>query len=332
MTAENPLTLLSLVIPVFNEEEVLPLLLARLDTLLEATPCAAEVVFVDDGSADRTAELLAARAAADPRVKVVRFARNFGHQVALTAGLEVAAGDAVVALDADLQDPPEVVEQMIERYRAGAHVVYAERLSREDEGPIKRGTAAVFYRLMRWFVHPRLPVNVGDFRLMSRPAVDALNRMPERARFIRGMVAWLGFPCDTVYYHRPGRAAGEAKYTFWKSLRLAWHGITSFSVSPLRLSLVPAGAMLCFGLGYAAYALALGMRGEAVPGWATIVVLLCLFFGTTLLCLGFIGEYIGRIYEELQARPLYVVRSTTNLDRRPPPGGYLGVGLEPPAG
>lgn len=320
-------TLISLVLPVFDEEEVLPLLLARLGELRAKLPCDSELVFVDDGSRDDSPEILAGAARRDEGVKVLRFARNFGHQVALTAGLEVARGDVVVAMDADLQDPPEVVLEMLDRYRQGAHVVYAERLSRAGEGPFKRGMADLFYRFMALGIHKELPRNVGDFRLMSRPALDALLAMPEKSRFLRGMVAWLGFSHARVRFHRDARAAGAPKYSTLKSAMLAWNAVTSFSIVPLRMAVLLGAASMAFAGAYGVYAVVQALRGATVPGWATIVVLQCLFSGAVLLCLGGIGEYIGRVYEELKRRPLYVVEAAYNLDEADADRRFLGVGV-----
>lgn len=319
--------LISLVLPVFNEEEVLPLTMARLMELRAKLPCPCELVFVDDGSTDDSAPILAAAAGRDEGIKVLRFARNFGHQVALTAGLEVAAGDVVVAMDADLQDPPDVVLEMLDRYLEGAHVVYGERISRAGETLAKRGLASLFYRFMRFGIHKDLPRNVGDFRLMSRPALDALLAMPEKSRFLRGMVAWLGYSHATVRFHRPGRAAGEPKYSTLKSAVLAWNAITSFSIVPLRMAVWLGLVSMAFAVVYGLYAVVQALRGITVPGWATIVVLQCLFSGAVLLCLGGIGEYIGRVYEELKRRPLYVVEAAYNLGDEARRKRFLGVGV-----
>jgi dolichol-phosphate mannosyltransferase len=319
--------LISLVLPVYNEEEVLPLTMARLFELRDKLPCPCELVFVDDGSADDSTRILTAAAGRDETIKVLRFARNFGHQVALTAGLEVATGDVVVAMDADLQDPPDVVLEMLDRYLEGAHVVYAERISRAGEGVAKRGLAALFYWFMSLGVHRDLPRNVGDFRLMSRPALDALLAMPEKSRFLRGMVAWLGFSYAKVQFHRNARAAGEPKYSTLKSAILAWNAITSFSIVPLRMAVLLGGVSMAFAGVYGVYAVVQALRGITVPGWATIVVLQCLFSGAVLLCLGGIGEYIGRVYEELKRRPLYVVEAAYNVGEEAPGKRFLGVGV-----
>lgn len=303
----------SLVLPVFDEEEVLPLLLPRLRQLLDALPVPAEAILVDDGSRDRTGDLLAAAAREDPRLRVVQLARNFGHQAAMTAGLDLATGDAVVVMDADLQDPPEVVHEMLALYRLGYHVVYARRRSRAGEGLLKRGFASLFYRFMRWGIHPDLPEDVGDFRLMSRAVLDTVQAMPERERFLRGLVTWVGFPQAAVWFDRPARAAGRAKYTFWKSAALAWQAVTSFSSLPLRFSFYMGVAGLTFGLGFILYALHQHYAVGTVPGWTTIVVLQCLFSGAILLGLGWIGDYLAKVYEQLKGRPLYVVAGTWNV-------------------
>ncbi|HEV2445737.1 MAG TPA: glycosyltransferase family 2 protein, partial [Candidatus Sulfopaludibacter sp.] len=228
---------LSLVIPVFNEEAVLPLTLARLRSVLQAMGCDYEIVFVNDGSRDRTFDILDREAAADSRIKAVSFSRNFGHQAAVTAGLDFASGDAVVVMDADLQDPPELLPKMVELYRQGYDVVSPQRTSREGETWFKRQTANLFYGLMRKLADANMPKQVGDFRLLSREAVRAMRQFREQHRFMRGMVAWLGLKEVLLPFERQARAAGETKYPLWKMLRFSWTAITSFSAVPLRLTM-----------------------------------------------------------------------------------------------
>lgn len=307
----NP-RLLSLVIPAFNEEEVLPLLRPRLEALLASLPCRGELVFVDDGSRDRTALLLRAWAGQDARVKVLELSRNFGHQAAVTAGSDHAAGDAVVIMDADLQDPPELVLEMLERYREGYDVVYAQRARREGETALKRGTASLFYWIMRRFVHRELPAATGDFRLMSRDVAEALRHLREGQRFIRGMVTWLGYAQTAVVFDRPSRAAGTTKYPLRKMLSFAWDAILSFSSAPLRATVYLGFATVLFGLAVAAYSVYRWLQGVTVAGWTTIIVLQSLVGGITLMGLGMMGEYIGRIYEESKQRPIYIIRRATN--------------------
>ncbi|HET9275696.1 MAG TPA: glycosyltransferase family 2 protein [Gemmatimonadales bacterium] len=308
---ENP-RLLSLVIPAFNEEDVLPMLRPRLEALLESLPCPGELIFVDDGSRDRTALLLRAWAGQDRRVKVLELSRNFGHQAAVTAGTDHAAGDAVVIMDADLQDPPELVHRMLERYREGYDVVYAQRARREGETALKRATAALFYWIMRRFVHRELPAATGDFRLMSRDVAEALRHLREGQRFIRGMVTWLGYTQTAVVFDRPSRAAGTTKYPLRKMLSFAWDAILSFSSAPLRATVYLGFGTVLFGLVVAGYSVFRWTQGVTVAGWTTIIVLQSFVGGITLIGLGMVGEYIGRIYEESKQRPIYIIRRATN--------------------
>jgi glycosyltransferase involved in cell wall biosynthesis len=310
----NP-RMLSLVLPAYNEEEVLPLLRPRLEALLAGLPCQGELVFVDDGSRDRTAPMLRAWAETDPRVTLLELSRNFGHQAAVTAGTDQARGDAIVIMDADLQDPPELIHEMLARYREGYDVVYAQRSKREADTMFKRATAALFYWIMRSFVHSELPVAVGDFRLMSRDVTDALRHLREGQRFIRGMVTWLGYSQTAVSFERPARAAGITKYPFRKMLRFAWDAILSFSSAPLRATAYLGLATILFGLAVAGYSVFRWFRGATVAGWTSIMVLQGLIGGAILIGLGMIGEYIGRIYEESKQRPIYIIRRSS--DHRP---------------
>jgi polyisoprenyl-phosphate glycosyltransferase len=306
-------SLLSLVIPVYNERESAPILRARMEEFLLELPCAAEVVLVNDGSTDETLELLMDWAAVDPRIKVIGLARNFGHQIAATAGLDYAAGDAVVLMDADLQDPLEVVHQMLDLYRKGYDVVYGQRARREGETWFKKVTAWGFYRVMRSFVHADLPADVGDFRLFSRRCLDALLAMPEQHRFLRGMVAWVGFAQTAVRYDRSPRAAGSTKYTLRKMLRFAWTAIASFSSLPLRASFYLGIAVAAPALFWGAIAVVRYMAwGDTVPGWTSQIVATCLIGAAILISNGVLGTYVGYIFEEMKRRPLYIVSSTAN--------------------
>jgi dolichol-phosphate mannosyltransferase len=306
--------LLSLVIPVYNEEEVLPTLLDTLRPVLDALDCEHEIVFVDDGSRDATRQTLVEVAATDPRIKVLGFSRNFGHQAAITAGLDFATGDAVVVMDADLQDPPELLPEMVALYERGYDVVSAQRVDREGEGLFKRGTASLFYGLMRRAVDERLRPQVGDFRLFSRAAVAALRGFREQHRFLRGLVAWLGLKEAIIPFRRPPRAAGTTKYPTWKMLRFAWTAISSFSALPLKLSLGVGLLLTASGLAYSAYVLyeALVLQ-TTVRGWSSLVCLQLLFSGATLTAVGLVGDYVARIYEETKGRPLYIVSEAWNL-------------------
>jgi dolichol-phosphate mannosyltransferase len=309
---------LSVVIPIFNEEETIPELDRRLKELMNGLGVSWEVVFVDDGSKDQSLPMLRALAEQEPRYKLLGFGRNFGHQVAITAGVDRAEGDAVVVMDADLQDPPEVVADMLAKWREGFDVVYGVRTKRHGETFFKRFTAALFYRFLRLMTGVDIPVDVGDFRLMSRKVVVTLRSLRERHRFVRGLVVWVGFRQTAVYYERASRFAGETKYPLRKMIRFAFDAITSFSVTPLR-----AATWLGLGAGFvaataAAWAVVQGVRGEVVPGWTTIMILVAIGSSAQLLVTGILGEYVGRIYEEVKRRPLYTVSEQVNL---PPTAG-----------
>jgi polyisoprenyl-phosphate glycosyltransferase len=326
----NP-RLLSFVIPMYNESEVLPLLIQRFEALAQSLPCPVEWVVVNDGSRDGTAALLAAWAAREPRVKFVDLARNFGHAAALTAGLDHASGDAVVVMDADLQDPPEVVVHMLERYREGYDIAYAQRTKRHGETAFKLATAAGFYWMMRRFIHRDLPANSSDFRLMSRDAVQALGHLREGQRFLRGMVTWIGFAQVAVPFERPSRAAGTTKYSTRKMMSFGWGAILSFSTLPLRISTYFGFATFVIGMlyGLRVFVHSLFYR-DLVPGWATLVVLETVLGGAILVCLGMVGEYVGRIYEEIKQRPIYIVRRRVNLAPAGEPPRSVVPRAEPP--
>ncbi len=304
----------SIVVPVYNEAAVLSELLCRLRAALDGLGWKYEIVFIDDGSSDDSLQMLLAEAATDQRIKVLSFPRNFGHQTAVTAGLDFAGGDAVVILDADLQDPPELIPEMIDLYQQGYDVVSPKRISREGEGLLKRGTARLFYWVMRNLVDRRIRSEVGDFRLLSRRAVNALRQFREQHRFLRGLISWLGLPEAILPFRRQSRAAGQTKYPVLKMLRFSWIAITSFSALPLRLTMIgglaASGVPLVYFV-YAAYG-ALVLK-RVVPGWTSLVFLQCFFFGITLLSIAAIGEYVARIYEEAKSRPLYIVDQIVNL-------------------
>ena len=322
--------LLSIVIPVYNEREALPALLAALRRTFAAN-INYEVVFVDDGSSDGTSDALRHAAAADARLKVIFFSRNFGHQAAITAGLDFASGDAVAVMDADLQDPPELLPQMIELLDQGYDVVSAQRLSRDGDGFLKRYTAKVFYWVIRKMVDPRIQNEVGDFRLFSHRAVAAIRELREQHRFMRGMVAWLGLREVILPYHRNARIAGKTKYSPIKMFRFAWTAITSFSALPLRLSVIFGFFVAACGFAYAAYSVfAAKVLKETVPGWTSIVCLNIIFSGATLIAIGLVGEYVAHIYEEAKGRPLYVVSDSANM-KAARPHLAKAVILPPPA-
>lgn len=300
--------IISVVVPCYNEALVLHETHRRLDQALAGLDVDVEFVYVNDGSSDGTAEILAALSARDQRVRVLSFARNFGHSTAVTAGIDHASGDAVVLIDADLQDPPEVIPEMVRLWREGNQVVYGVRARRAGETPFKRATAAAFYRLINRLSDVPIPLDTGDFRLMDRRVVDVLRRMPERARFVRGMVAWVGFRQAPVHYERHARFAGETRYPLTKMIRFAIDGLTSFSAAPLRVATWVGLSASVIGLLGVVYAVAARVFTQAwVPGWAALFVAVMFMGGVQLLCLGVIGEYVGRIYAESKQRPLYVL-------------------------
>jgi polyisoprenyl-phosphate glycosyltransferase len=300
----------SFVIPLFNEEAVLPVLLHRLDRLLPQLDGPAEVIFVDDGSTDTCGIVAAARARDDHRYRYIALSRNFGHQVAITAGMDAAEGDAVIIMDADLQDPPEVCLDLIAKWREGFEIVYAQRISREGETRLKLLTARLFYRLLRKLTAVDIPENVGDFRLVDRKALDAFKAMPERDRFVRGMFGWMGFRQTAVPFHRQARAEGHTKYGWRKMLRLAFDGIIGFSDLPLRAALWAGMAVSLCALGYGAFVIALALFGSGTAlasGWASMIVVLSFIGGMNLIMTGVVGLYVGRIHAEVKQRPLYVI-------------------------
>lgn len=306
--------LLSLVIPLYNEEETVALLRSAITAFIDSCDFPCEVVMVNDGSSDRTIELVADWCSADDRIKVLSLSRNFGHQYAATAGIDHATGDAIVLMDADLQDPLDVIHTMVDQYRKGYDVVSGQRIARAGESVFKRVTAWAFYRFMRMFFLKSLPPDVGDFRLMSRRCVDSLRSMRELHRFLRGMVAWVGYPQICVQYQRHPRAAGTTKYPLGKMIRLAWTAAISFSALPLRISFVGAGAMTLLAIEEAVRALVSHLSGKTVPGWTSLMVVLCLSNAALMLAVGILGEYVGRIFEEGKARPLYVVADAWNIE------------------
>src|SRR6202049_2141469 len=285
----------NLVIPIFNEEAVLPILLRRIDALMEGLDGPAETILVDDGSSDCSSIILRAKASNDPRYRYLGLSRNFGHQIAITAGMDAAAGEAIVVMDADLQDPPEVVGAMIARWKQGYEIVHARRLSREGESTFKRWTAEAFYRLLGRISATSIPADGGDFRLLDRKVLEALPSMPEQDRFVRGMFAWLGFRQTEVTFHRPPRAAGETKYPLWKMLGLAMNGVLGFSDVPLRLAIWLGLAVSVFAVFYGLYVIGLALPySSLVEGWSSTVVIISFLCGVNMLMTGIIGLYIGR--------------------------------------
>lgn len=307
---------LSLIIPIYNEEEVLPVLDGRVRALLDRLAVDCEVVFVNDGSKDRSIELLRGMADAEPRYRVLGFSRNFGHQRAITAGMDAARGKAVVVMDADLQDPPEVILEMMERWRDGYDVVYGRRRSREGETFFKLVTAKIFYRLFAAMIPIEVPLDTGDFRLISRRVVLTMRELRETHRFVRGLVAWVGFKQTAVEYDRAARAAGETKYPLRKMLAFAVDGIASFSVLPLRLATYTGLLVGSASVLYAVGAVIFHLAGMTIPGWTTTVVLVTFLFSVQLLMTGVLGEYVGKIYEQVKGRPLYVVAERINFKKK----------------
>lgn len=310
VTASQDRPLISLVMPCFNEEEVLAITLQQWrDYCQTQSDCDFELILVDDGSDDRTFTIIRDAATEDTRLRVIRLSRNFGHQIAITAGIDAARGDAVIPIDADLQDPLEIITTMIEEWRRGADVVYGVRVQRDGETAFKRLSAKLFYRVLGALADVAIPYDSGDFRLMSRTVVDALKAMPERHRFIRGMVSWVGFNQVPVYYNRDERRAGITKYPLRSQIKLATNGIFSFSTLPLKfakwIGIVTAmGAFACI-----IYVLLVRLLSDHwVPGWATLIIAVLMFGGIQLIALGLIGDYIGLLYEEAKRRPLYLVR------------------------
>ncbi len=316
--------LVSIVVPFLNEEANLPLLYDRLVAALGHGPERLEMLFVDDGSSDGSVPWLKARAAEDPRVKLLRLSRNFGHQLAITAGLDYAGGDAVIIMDADLQDPPEVTPELLAQWRNGFEIVYAVRRSREGETWIKKMLAAGFYRIFHRITKVNMPMNAGDFRLLDRRVVRAMRQVRETHRFMRGLTCWTGFAQTAVHYDRAARHSGVTKYPTWKSAQLAWDAITSFSGTPLRWV---TGLGILIALLGVAKAVEIVVQKIVNPdgfvaGWTTTVCFVLVIGGLQLLCLGLIGQYVSRVFEETKKRPLYFVRETVGELNGPPDTGW----------
>ena len=308
---ERRLDLLSVVAPIYNEEGTLENFYRRVCDALDGVPF--ELVLIDDGSTDGSAKILETLAADDPRIRVIFLSRNFGHQTALTAGLDHAQGSAVVMLDADLQDPPELIPRMLDHWRAGCDVVYAVREQRDGESWFKLATARWFYRLFDRLAQVELRQNSGDFRLLDRQPLDALLSMRERSRFLRGMTVWVGYRQAAVPYRRDARYAGETKYPMSKMLRFSLDAVSSFSHRPLQLATLL--GFLISTLAFVAIPVVVGLRifGSYLPGFSTVTIAVLLLGGIQLIAIGIIGEYVGRIYDEVKGRPLYLVRSRLNL-------------------
>ena len=309
----------SVVVPIHNEQETLHELHRRLVDVFPLLDGDAEVLFIDDGSTDLSYPLMLELHRGDPRFKVIQLARNFGHQLAITAGIDLASGDAVVVMDGDLQHPPELLPELAARWREGYEVVYGVMTER-PEGWLKRHTARLFYRVLRKLSSVDIPSAAGDFRLADRRVIEAFRAMPERNRFVRGMFAWLGFRQIAVTYAAPARFAGRSKYTLPKMIRLATDGLLSFSTRPLRLALdlgfVVSGLAFLFGV---ATLISKFAGAFLVPGWLSIVLITSFVGGIQLVVVGVVGEYVGRIYDEVKARPLYLVRELHGFTEAPQP-------------
>lgn len=307
--AQSPWPLLSLVVPVYNERAVLPACVARVSAVIATMRVHCELVFVDDGSVDGSAEWLKSCTAPGCEIRTVILSRNFGKEAAMTAGIDVARGDAVIVLDADLQDPPELIPAMVSRWQEGADVVMMKRRSRAGETWFKRVSARLFYRLLNRISDNEIPENVGDFRLLSRRAIDALKRLPERNRYMKGLFAWVGMDTNVMEYDRAPRAAGRSKWNFLSLLRLALDGVSSFSITPLRLAtllgLVTATLSALFGVWIVYKTL---VFGEAVQGYPSMMATLTFQGGIQLLAIGILGEYVGKTYLEAKARPIYLIK------------------------
>lgn len=307
----------SIVIPVYDEHETLPVLAERLTLLLDRLDGSAEVILVDDGSRDDSYSQMLELNRRDPRFRLLQLSRNFGHQAAITAGLDFASGRAVVVMDADLQDPPETVLTMAERWREGFDVVYGVRRARAGETWFKRLTAATFYRLLRRVSDVEMPADVGDFRLIDRRTLDAYNAMRENDRYVRGMISWIGFKQIGVPYDRDERAAGATKFPLRRMMQFAVDGIVSFSVAPLRVALGLGLLVSAASFVYGFVALLLKVTGAfTVPGWTSIIFVTSFLGGVQLMVLGVVGEYVGRTYIETKRRPLYIVSRSAGLDDR----------------
>jgi polyisoprenyl-phosphate glycosyltransferase len=312
LSQERPLSMIvrpvySIVAPVYNEQELLPEFYQRVKNTMDQLNEPWELVLINDGCRDRSPEIMRELNAQDPRVKVINFSRNFGHQLAITAGIDYAAGKAVVVIDSDLQDPPEVIPNLIAEWKTGSQVVFAVRTEREGETAFKKATASAFYRIIRNITNVDIPVDTGDFRLMDRKVVDALKQMREQKRFMRGLSVWVGFRQSGVGYKRDARKAGETKYPFKKMFRFAMDGITAFSYLPLQMATYAGFIIAALGVLGIIAVIVLRLIGAQLAGQATTLVAVLFIGGVQLVFLGLIGEYLGRIYDEVKRRPLYIV-------------------------
>ncbi|WP_027363525.1 glycosyltransferase family 2 protein [Desulfotruncus alcoholivorax] len=306
----------SIVVPVFNEEEVIAVTYERLKKVMDKTGRPYELLFVNDGSVDKTAQILSQICQQDTNVKLINFSRNFGHQIAISAGMDNALGQAIVVIDADLQDPPEIILQMIEKWQEGYEVVYATRKERKGETFFKKWTAAMFYRLLRSITDVDIPVDTGDFRLIDRKVCNVMKNIKEKNRFVRGLVSWVGFRQTSVEYVREKRFAGETKYPLRKMIKLSLDALTSFSHKPLKLAIYLGFLFSSLSFLYLLFAIFERLfTPYTVPGWTSVMATSLFFNGTILTILGILGEYIGRIYDETKDRPLYIISSKAGFGR-----------------
>lgn len=307
--------LLSIVVPCFNEDQVIEETYHQLCSIIPKLKMDVEIIFVNDGSKDNTMECLREFSKKSPFVKVLSFSRNFGHQLAITAGMDYAKGDATVVIDADLQDPVEVIVEMTEKWKEGFDVIYGKRLERKGESLFKKVSAKVFYKLLSKASEDQIPTDVGDFRLIDKKVSTALKKIPERSRYLRGLVSWLGFKTEYVEYVREPRFAGKTKYSFSKMVKLGLDGLVSFSYKPLRIASFAGGFISIISFAYLLYVLYIGIfTNEAVSGWTSIMAVILFLGGFILVVLGIIGEYIARIYEEVKARPLYIIDESIGIE------------------
>lgn len=308
--------LISIVVPVFNETEVIEVFYRRCKSVFNSLESFNyEIVFVDDGSKDDSYKKMIRLADFDQNVKIIKFSRNFGHQIAITAGMDIASGNAIVIIDADLQDPPEIIKDFLRKWEEGYDVVYGVREKREGENKMKLYTASFFYRILKVFTKIDIPVDTGDFRLLSKKAVSHLRELREHDRFVRGLVSWIGFKQTAVHYHRDKRYAGETKYPYKKMIKFALDGITSFSSVPLKLATTLGYITSIFAFVYACSVFIQKALGVTVQGWATIMVGMLFLGGIQLICLGIMGEYIARIFNQTKNRPMYIVDEVYSRDR-----------------
>ncbi|MBC2389495.1 glycosyltransferase family 2 protein [Listeria booriae] len=308
---------ISVVIPLYNEEAVIEQTYTRLKDVMETLAMDYELLFVNDGSKDKTLQLVQTLSFADKHVKCLAFSRNFGHQIAITAGTDYASGDAVVVIDADLQDPPELIPEMIQKWQDGFDVVYAKRIKRNGESFFKKWSAKMFYRTLHRLTDVEIPVDTGDFRLMDKKVYTELKKINEKNPFVRGLVSWLGFQQVALEYEREERAAGETKYPLKKMIKLSLDGLTSFSHQPLKMASYAGVTLSIAGFIYMLVVLFQTIfTATTVNGWSSIIIIQLLFSGFVLIILGMIGEYIGRIYDEVKDRPLYIVEASYGFEQR----------------